>query len=83
MKKVAIFIAMALALCLFFVACGAVEEFSLEDLNIDAIDRVDIAAGEYEIPYTIEDLNAFIEHLGITISITATDNDDNEYFDII
>jgi uncharacterized repeat protein (TIGR02543 family) len=59
---------------LFFVlaSCGD-DENPLENVDIEAINQVDIPEGIYEVPYTIADLEDLISDFGATVTITAVD----------
>lgn len=50
----------------------------LEDIDIEAVDVVDIPAGAYTIPYTIDNLNEYVSQFGISVSIAVVDGDGNE-----
>lgn len=68
----------ALFISMVFSACGSEDDLlKLEDLDIEAVDVIDIPVGTYTLPYTIENLSDYISEYGLTIAVSVLDNEQN------
>jgi uncharacterized repeat protein (TIGR02543 family) len=57
-------------LTLLLVGCTTTN-FNLDEINIDAVDQIDIPAGTYQVQYTIEELSDLVKNHGAVISIVV------------
>ncbi|NCA67473.1 MAG: hypothetical protein EOM87_05360, partial [Clostridia bacterium] len=68
----------AMLIAITFSACDPTSgALKLEDLDIDAVDAVDIPIGTYTLPYTIENLSEYISQFGLTVNLSVVDQEDN------
>jgi hypothetical protein len=74
-----------LALVLFLVSfwlIGCVDtSFDLSTVDIEAVDQIDVPAGTYRVPYTIEDLSNLVKNYGATVTVEAV-NRANEVVEV-
>jgi uncharacterized repeat protein (TIGR02543 family) len=52
------------------------DDFDLSTIDIDAIDQIDVPAGTYQIPYTIESLSDLVKNYGANVSFIVFNKDD-------
>ena len=69
-----------LSMFLFFgfigiAGCAATTTIGLDGLAISAADAFDVPAGTYVVPFTIADLDAYVDQHGLSVTITAVDRD--------
>jgi uncharacterized repeat protein (TIGR02543 family) len=57
-------------------ACGN-EENPLDGIDIEAVDQINVPAGTYIIPYTVEDISNLIKTYGAIVTLTVTDSSGN------
>lgn len=75
-KTLFVFI-LTLLLSLLIVSCTPNNELNLSDLDIDAVDVVEVSVGEYEVPFTIDNLNDYISQYNLNVTVSIIDNDSN------
>jgi uncharacterized repeat protein (TIGR02543 family) len=46
----------------------------LDDIDIEAVDQIDVPAGTYQVPYTIEDFSELAKTYGATVSLVVVDS---------
>lgn len=73
MRKILLPIAFLLVMPFMLMGCQN-QGIDLNDINIEAIDRIDIPEGTYTIQYTIEELSDLIKNNGAIVSFTVTDS---------
>ena len=73
MRKILLSIAFLLVMPFMLMGCQN-QGIDLNDINIEAIDRIDIPEGTYTIQYTIEELSDLIKNNGAIVSFTVTDS---------
>lgn len=73
MRKILLLIAFLLVMPFMLMGCQN-QGIDLNDINIEAIDRIDIPEGTYTIQYTIEELSDLIKNNGAIVSFTVTDS---------
>lgn len=61
-----------------FISCQTTQTFNLESYDIEAFNQVDIPAGTYTIPYTIEDLSTLVKDYNATVSIRVLNRANEE-----
>jgi uncharacterized repeat protein (TIGR02543 family) len=70
MKRSGLFGLILLFLAFVLVGCGATT-VNLNEIDIDAVDQIDILAGTYTVEYTIEDLSDLVKNYNATVVIVA------------
>lgn len=77
--RIVILLLISIAVTFLVCACDThdITELNLDNIEIDAIDAMNIAVGEYTVPYTIENLNEYVAQYGIIIIITVIDEEYN------
>jgi len=58
-------------------ACTGETTMSLDvnTITIEAVDAIDIPEGTYVVPYTIEDLQSYVDTYGVSVTLSAVDQD--------
>lgn len=72
-----VMVVLMIALLFTFSGCNK-ESINIEDLEIEAIDAVDVPVGTYTVPYTIDNINEYIAELGVSVVVSAVDQDNNQ-----
>lgn len=75
MKHRAWFLVILLALSLSLFACVDTS-VKLDEIDIKAVDQIDVPAGTYRVPYTIEDFSSLAKTYGATVSLEIVDSSD-------
>ncbi len=71
------FYVLALLFFVVFMVSGCEEEtFDLSTVDIDAVDQINIPAGTYRIPYTIESLSELVKDYGAVVTFIVFDQHD-------
>jgi hypothetical protein len=55
-----------------------VETLDLNNIDIEAIDAIDVPVGTYTVPYTIGNLNEYAAQYGVTVSVSVVDANQND-----
>lgn len=76
-KRISVVIVLAIMLILSFAACDEVSGLVFDNIDINAVDKVNVPVGTYTIEYNINDINKYAEQLGVVVAISVVDNDDN------
>ena len=71
MKKTLLFIVVFLMLAVVLFGCKKEDHLLLKGIEIKAVDQVNVPAGTYQIPYTIEELTSLINTHAAVLSFTV------------
>ncbi len=67
-----------LGFTLFFIlGCTTTTNVNVDDLRIIAADAVEVPIGEYTVPYTIENINDYVDEYGLVVEVSAVDQFNN------
>lgn len=64
-------------LSMFILMACENEENPLNEIDIEAVDQINVPAGIYVIPYTIEDISQLIKTYGALVTLSVTDHQGN------
>lgn len=55
-------------------SCNTLGQYIFDNIEIDVEDQENVPAGNFPIPYSIADINTYIEQLGLNVTVTVVDD---------